>query len=281
MGESEKSCRPECGEIERCLTRQDEQEGLLEAVQDYWKYRADTYSELNLEEMNGWKRDMWRRLILQYAPRRPFLKVLDIGTGPGFFAINMALAGFDVTAVDVTDEMLENAQANADAYGACVRFRQERAETLHLPDNTFDLILNRNVTWNLEYPERALMEWKRVLRPGGRMIYFDANWYRYLFDEKEAEKVRENSEETARRYPCYAKKVNEKYLFEQERMEKIAKNLPLSSEKRPMWDRRLLTEIGMEKIVIARNINDIIYTDEEKMRYRVFPMFMVCAQKPM
>lgn len=38
-------------------------------------------------------------------------RVLDIGTGPGFFAINLALAGHEVTAVDVTEEMLQYAKA--------------------------------------------------------------------------------------------------------------------------------------------------------------------------
>ena len=50
--------------------------------------------------------------------------------------------------------------------------------------DSFDLIVSRNVIWNLEYPKEALAEWARVLAPGGRMVYFDANWYLYLYDEE-------------------------------------------------------------------------------------------------
>ncbi|MCQ4823180.1 class I SAM-dependent methyltransferase, partial [Eubacterium callanderi] len=57
------------------------------------------------------------------------------------------------------------------------------AHTLDFEDNTFDLIVTRNLTWNLERPDEAYGEWHRVLAPGGRMLNFDANWYLHLYDE--------------------------------------------------------------------------------------------------
>ena len=47
-------------------------------------------------------------------------------------------------------------------------------------DNTFDMIVSRNVTWNLEHPDRAYYEWMRVLKPGGVLLNFDANWYHHF-----------------------------------------------------------------------------------------------------
>lgn len=52
-------------------------------------------------------------------------------------------------------------------------FVLHRGEFLPFKDGSFDLIVSRNVIWNLEYPEQALEEWERVLAPGGRMIYFE------------------------------------------------------------------------------------------------------------
>ncbi|MCQ2452736.1 MAG: class I SAM-dependent methyltransferase, partial [Oscillospiraceae bacterium] len=154
----------------------------LSGLQSYWTERAHSYSRQNIAEMNDWRREAWRSLILKYAPEKDRLRILDIGTGPGFFAINLALAGHEVTAVDVTEHMLWHATENAKAYGAEVTFLLNRGEQLPFADASFDLIVNRNVTWNLEYPEQAFAEWARVLVPGGRMVYFDANWYLYLFD---------------------------------------------------------------------------------------------------
>ena len=52
----------------------------------------------------------WRELILEHAPKKECLRILDVGTGPGFFAINLALAGHKVTAIDVTEHMIWHAK---------------------------------------------------------------------------------------------------------------------------------------------------------------------------
>ena len=160
-------------------------DNVLEGLKSYWGVRSESYSRQNIEELNNWKRDAWRNLILQHAPAKESVKILDVGTGPGFFAINLALAGHQVCAVDVTEEMLVHARENAEAYGAKAEFVLYDGEHLPFADESFDLVVSRNVLWNLEKPEEALREWKRVLTPGGRMVYFDANWYLYLFDEEQ------------------------------------------------------------------------------------------------
>ena len=98
------------------LTKQVESEyvdEILEGLQKYWNYRANSYSKSNIEELNNFKRDAWLKILLENAPKKEKLRVLDMGAGPGFFSILMSLAGHEVTAVDVTEEMLENAKHNA------------------------------------------------------------------------------------------------------------------------------------------------------------------------
>ena len=48
--------------------------------------------------------------------KRDEIKILDIGTGPGFFLLFLAEAGYKVTAVDYTQEMLDTAKRNAGKY---------------------------------------------------------------------------------------------------------------------------------------------------------------------
>ena len=55
----------------------------------------------------------------------PGSKVLDIGTGSGCIAITLALAGYDVSAIDVSEEALAYARRNAESLGAEVEFRKE------------------------------------------------------------------------------------------------------------------------------------------------------------
>lgn len=251
---------------------------ILDTITSYWKDRARSYSEQNIAEMNDWRRQAWRELILSYAPQKEQLRVLDVGTGPGFFAINLALAGHDVTAVDVTEEMLEYARHNAASYGAKVNCILHRGEFLPFEDNSFDLIVSRNVIWNLEYPEQALAEQARVLAPGGHMVYFDANWYLYLHDEELY--IRKKAAETAFRakYPVhnFAGDMSKARVIE---LEQAAFTLPLSKEKRPEWDKKVLENLNMQILKIIDDIGPGVLDPVDWERNKPNPIFMICAEK--
>lgn len=47
----------------------------------------------------------------------------------------------------------------------------------NIQDGSFDVIVTRNLTWNLEEPQKAYQEWCRVLKKGGILLNFDAGWY--------------------------------------------------------------------------------------------------------
>lgn len=255
------------------------QDTILDALTSYWTDRAKSYSAQNIAEMNDWRREAWRKLILSHAPQKEVLRVLDIGAGPGFFAINLALAGHEVTAVDVTEEMLQYAKSNAESYGARVDFVLHRGEFLPFKDGSFDLIVSRNVIWNLEYPEQALEEWERVLAPGGRMIYFDANWYLYLYDEEL--RARKKAAEAAFRakYPVhnYAGNMSKARVLE---LEQTAYALPLSKEKRPEWDKKVLEKLGMRMVEIIEDIGPGVQDPLDWERDSLNHTFMICAEKP-
>lgn len=108
------------------------------------------------------------RQSLAELPDKPLTEIhlLDVGTGPGFFAIILAEAGIQVTAVDYTEEMLKEAKANAGELSEKIHFQQMVAQNLEFPDGIFDVVITRNVTWNLEHPVRAYQEWYRVLKKG-------------------------------------------------------------------------------------------------------------------
>lgn len=247
---------------------------LLKEVRDYWELRSDSYSEQNIAELHCFKRDAWKNLILENAPPINRLRVLDVGTGPGFFAINLALSGHDVTAVDLSQAMLDMATKNAKHYGVTIRFEQANVHELPFEDESFDLVISRNVVWNLEEPKKALNEWARVLSKAGRLLYFDANWYLYLFDEQLRLQYEKANAEAARLYPKESVPTKDIGL----KMEKIARNLPLSREYRPQWDCNTLGENGLKVIRIENNVGDLVWDEEERTRYAATPMFMICAE---
>ena len=96
---------------------------LLEQIEDYWTDRAEGYSQVNQEELAGDNRTNWRRELESHFPENrtnETYKILDIGTGPGFFSIILAEAGYSVMAVDYTEAMLEEAKKNVRKSGIII-----------------------------------------------------------------------------------------------------------------------------------------------------------------
>lgn len=251
-------------------------ENILKKVENYWDGRSEGYSEVNVAELESYKMDVWKNLINRYKPNvvGRKLKVLDIGTGPGFFAITMASCGYDVTAIDYTDAMLHRAKKNAGSYQSMIKFIQMDAQCLDFEDYSFDLIITRNLTWNLEKPDQAYREWHRVLAPGGRILNFDANWYLHLFDkekrlEYEQDRINSGSQGVKDHYVC----------TDTVKMEEIAKNLPLSRTMRPQWDAAVLINTGFKKVMVEQDIGQLVWDKEEQVNYASTPMFMILAEK--
>ena len=212
-----------------------------------------------------------RALICTEGQHQP--RVLDVGTGPGFFAIILAELGYQVTAVDYTASMLEEARRNAGALAGCIRFRQMNAEELTFPADSFDVVVTRNVTWNLRDPERAYGQWSRVLKPGGVLLNFDANWYRYLWD-RGAEQAHARDREN-----LWASDVRDETAgTDVSAMEAIARQAPLSARMRPGWDLGVLRGLGLQAAADTE-IWRQVWTREERINNASTPMFLVEARK--
>lgn len=109
------------------------------------------------------------RRVAQAAFLRPEHTVLEIGTSTGFTAIELArVTGAKVTGIDINPVALQEAGERAERFQVAhlVTFKQIDATALGLPDDTFDLVFCGNVTSLVSQRERALREYRRVLRPG-------------------------------------------------------------------------------------------------------------------
>ena len=161
-----------------------------EANHTYWTHRAPSYGDVNRKELATAQRRIWTqtldvRIQARFPDRaRSSIRVLDVGTGPGFFAVILNALGYAVTAVDYTNAMLNEARLNAGEAAEHIHFHCMDAEKLGFADASFDVVVSRNLTWNLPHPERAYAEWARVLKPNGLLLNYDANWYRSVLSRR-------------------------------------------------------------------------------------------------
>ena len=119
---------------------------ILSENQSYWTGRAAGYSAVNRLELSTAQRQKWSdclraEIARQFPDRAPeSLRVLDIGTGPGFFAILLTELGYAVTAVDLTRAMLDEAQKNAGALADRIQWMEGNAQALDFADKTFKVV---------------------------------------------------------------------------------------------------------------------------------------------
>ena len=245
-----------------------------ETIGKRWDYCADGYDAIVQNEFAEELAEKWSEILKNHAPCEKG-KVLDIGTGPGFFAVLMGRMGWQVTGIDCSEKRVETAARNAGKAGVHAEFYQMDNHQLDFPEDTFDYIICRNVTWILYDPLRALEEWKRVLKPGGRILYFDANWH-MTGDEAYREAVKRDEEEYRRLYG----EPENTYTGDADTDEEFDKVLYFKEVLRPEWDEIHLPELGYEKIQVIHRVNEQVYSEEKKLLYRSIPMFLVRADKP-
>ncbi|GAB4333947.1 MAG: class I SAM-dependent methyltransferase [Dehalococcoidia bacterium] len=148
-------------------------ESLRERVVATWTRGAEAY---DLDPGHGLltpaAEEAWLATLRSLLGDEP-VDVLDAGTGTGFLAVLAARLGHRVTGVDLTPAMLERARVRADDAGVDVEWHV--GDAMHLPfeDDRFDVVMSRHVLWTMPDPARAFAEWRRVTRPGGRVVWFD------------------------------------------------------------------------------------------------------------
>ena len=244
---------------------------LLQEIASYWGTRAEGYSEVNEKELAGSQREAWLHVLEEQFPekKKEEMKILDIGTGPGFFPMILSEAGYTVTAVDYTEEMLEKAKENLGKYTKYglerVTLQRMDAQNLEFADETFDVVISRNLTWTLPHPQEAYREWQRVLKPGGLLLNFDGNYGKADFTGK-GEKLPEN----------HAHKQIAGDLMQE--CEAIKDQLEISYHVRPAWDVTALGEAGFEQIKLDLGISKRIYIEKDEF-YNPTPLFCIAATK--
>lgn len=132
---------------------------------------------------------IWQGLALQ-----PGAHLLDAGCGSGQFALALAARGAQVTGVDLSPEMIRLARENAArvAPAAWPAWVVGSIDELSLPDASVDAIHARMVLPFVPDVPAALREFRRVLRPDGRLLVstagalspiFQDSWRRHLREE--------------------------------------------------------------------------------------------------
>lgn len=226
---------------------------LKEDVREYWDLRSNGFSDaVNFEiDTNA---DQTRPIFQNLLEVKPGMSALDIGCGPGAYTIILAEMGLSVTGIDYSEKMLEKAVENTRHRNICAEFIKMDAQHLEFEDNSFDIIVSRDVFWNLDNPEAAYSELIRVLKPGGKALVADGNYYLHLYNNA-YRKSKSGGSHTA------FNKDNVDFKI----IENLAHDLPLSKVSRPQWDIDVLGRLNCSKVQILFSPNKNTSQDSRRI----------------
>ncbi len=149
-----------------------------------------TASESNLYDRHGpdwWSGETrWLRQLSKLVPARlalfdPMvgrwqgLRVLDLGCGGGFMAEALVRRGAVVTGVDPSGPAIAAARRHAADTGLVVDYREGVGESIPVDTGTMDVVVCVDVLEHVEDLDRVLDEVRRVLRPGGSLLFDTVN----------------------------------------------------------------------------------------------------------
>ena len=227
-------------------------------IQKYWDARSDDFGKFRRLELEGTSSKVWEKFLTADLPAGA-LKILDVGTGAGFFAAILSKLGHHVTGVDMSPKMIDAAKKLLNELELNAKFLVMDAQKLNFDDATFDAVVTRNLTWTLPDVMAAYREWYRVLKVGGVLINFDSDYGEIKFNRGENGAHSE---------------VTDKMLDE---CTAIKNSLRISTHTRPQFDVEFLTRLGF-KVQCDFDISAKVHVDKN-VPYDSIPLFKICAKK--
>lgn len=229
-------------------------------VTDYWTQRVSQFSALRIRELHSEKAGLWMHELETYLPAQSGLKILDIGTGTGFFAFLLAARGHAVTGIDLTADMIREAKRTAERLSLPVDFLVMDAEDPQFSPRSFDAIVTRNLTWTLPHLEKAYKRWHTLLKPGGVLINFDADYCR--------------EEQTPLPAHHAHQQISAGLMQEYASIKDALRPMQCA---RPQWDMTILKAAGFREIAVDTGVWKRIYGKADEF-YNPTPIFTISAK---
>lgn len=147
------------------------------------KYFDKEFSGMQDYKLAAWQKSYITR-IRKYMLDKDYSKktLVDIATGSGYIAVEMAKMGMNVIATDLSPQSLENlAKFKKQFKLKNLKLIECKAEKIPLNDRIADYIVANAILEHIPKEKQTIKEWKRILKPKGKMLITVPLKFRYVW----------------------------------------------------------------------------------------------------
>ena len=119
---------------------------------------------------------LWKRWISKVIPHIKGTKILEVSFGSGYLMTQYASNDHDIYGIDYNDKMLEITEKKMKRLNIPVHLSQGNVENLPFPNEAFDTVINTMSFTGYPDGDKAMSEFKRVLKQGGRLLLVDFDY---------------------------------------------------------------------------------------------------------
>ena len=245
-------------------------------LKEYWEKRSRGYNLTTLLELHN--SEKYEHLVNSLVPRGRRAKICDIGTSCGFMAIVAARMGHEVTGIDFQSKMTRYARSNAKKFNLNIDFKTDDLETMDLGNESYDLIIAKNVIWCLSKPVSVLRKCMDALRPGGHILIIDGNYYLGNTQSDYAKRMHFKDLQNSENNSIHGMTNMDRIDFSEIR--NIALDLPASNMRRPSWDVSVLMGLEMDNIYVNTDEKEPFRIMTSSGYMSLTGTFVITARKP-
>ena len=228
---------------------------MITEIAKYWDKQSAIWREEKQEAWTLPETQYWLEYFTSLLTILPGNKVLEVGTASGYFANILHLAGYEVTAIDLSPNMIDEAKTVSGNLGTNIHYQIMDAQYLQFPKDSFDLVFTRLMTWTIPDVEKFYASSLNILKSGGKLLNFDGDFGNLQFTQEGHE-----------RYPAG--------IMEQANI--IKSKLDISKHSRPERDIELLKKVGFREITVDKEAQNRILHQPENAP----SLFQLTAFKP-
>lgn len=146
---------------------EDSAQAIANLTRERWEANAQYWVKVIRERRDRYRTELTDAAVLDAVGPCAGLKVLDAGCGEGYLSRTLASMGAEVTGVDAAQGLVD-AAASHPSPGAT--FTRASVDDLPMEDGLYDLVVCNHLFSHLHDPTRAIGEFARVLKSGGRLV---------------------------------------------------------------------------------------------------------------